>query len=320
MNYLASFGKWLKDENITTTEKSNSCYVSRLKKAINLYDKTKGAYTPLLESIPFILQDGTNSSVISAIALRLTSLTEKEYVDGNISKGYRNDVFTSINRFELWLKEGTNIVLNNSTEIKNEKERKALSKELFCESEFDISVFRSRILARLNSDRNMWPVRKFPLALREKSNWRNQIADELIVLTECGIHKLRDLNSIKIQNGILYVSPKIYEYDNPRLSGKNSARKNVGFVKAYSYRADGSIGDFRVDESSVDPLRYISIEHSPAISLILKNQDAFPELKKLDNGLDFDEKKLIAEIRKVSATTTCMLMEYSENIHKSDNW
>lgn len=113
-----------------------------------------------------------------------------------------------------------------------------------------------------------------------------------------------------MNDGILEVKPKIYQSDDIIKDR---------FIRVYSYRADGSIADFRVDENSLDPMSLISIEHSPAISLILKNGD-FHELENLDNGRPYDEKKLAAEISNVIKLSTCMLMEHSENIKKNDKW
>ncbi|WP_289289279.1 hypothetical protein [uncultured Muribaculum sp.] len=308
MDILNLYAKWLWNSGITATSKSNSCYVSRLKKAIEVYDNSNGAFSPLINRIPEILSDKDSESIIGAIALKMTNLVENEYKAEKIGKGYRNDIFTAINRFELWLRDGINNgdFKGNQSHVNIESDKVKLKAELKHTKEFDIDTFRARIKNRLNSNRSKWPIRKFPQNLK----WREQIADELLVLTECGIHKLHDLTAIRINDGILEVKPKIYQSDDIIKDR---------FIRVYSYRADGSIADFRVDENSLDPMSLISIEHSPAISLILKNGD-FHELENLDNGRPYDEKKLAAEISNVIKLSTCMLMEHSENIKKNDKW
>lgn len=146
MDILNLYAKWLWNSGITATSKSNSCYVSRLKKAIEVYDNSNGAFSPLINRIPEILSDKDSESIIGAIALKMTNLVENEYKAEKIGKGYRNDIFTAINRFELWLRDGINNgdFKGNQSHVNIESDKVKLKAELKHTKEFDIDTFRAR--------------------------------------------------------------------------------------------------------------------------------------------------------------------------------
>ena len=93
------------------------------------------------------------------------------------------------------------------------------------------------------------------------------------------------------------------------------------YATVYGYHADGTIHSFKVQRNangSLD-LASISIEHSPAISVVI-NSGRFPEFQKLNNGQQFDATKLKKEFNEFNRMVTYMLMERSQNSAKGNKW
>lgn len=335
MEILEAYEKWLAKEGVNSINN----YSTRLKRAIKEWDNFSGeTLRPFMKTIPDIINKQNNEEYIDNIVFRLLKLTNVAWKRGDFSKGYRNDIFTAINRFGEFAKNKGLLVKNSLKHSEKEdsfnielgnsklslKEEADLSKDSSFFKEFDIDELITAIVNRTRTRESaFWPARKFSSVLPEKGKWVNHFVESLIVLTECGIHKISEISSFRIQDDILYVKPSIYQENIMWQQSKAKDFAHItkdGYVKAYSYHADGSIHPFHVMyDSSGSPIPSISFEHTPAISLLVSKGN-YPEIEKLIKDKEPDTEGLIKEMDSLVKQMTCVLMQRDENVQKKNAW
>ena len=333
--FLKKYEEWLMRNGV----KSAHNYSTRLKRVILEWNQfSKEGFVPFEKTvIPLLFMSKDTDDYIKNVEFRLKKYNEDAFKRGEYVKGYRNDIITAINRFiefvisqhenESEIKDFTNYGLEESLSnnvIDTQKERELFAQDRAFFREFDIEELLDAIINRTRTRESaFWPARKFSGVLPEKGRWIDPFVNSLIVMTECGIHKLMDVRSFKIENDILYVKPQIY-VDNHQME-KSKARELAqistdGYVKAYSYQADGSIQPFKVSyDKSGSPIPSISFEHTPAISLIISKGD-YPEISNLIKDRMPEVKKLQKELSDVLRRLTCVLMQRDQNVRKKDAW
>lgn len=115
---------------------------------------------------------------------------------------------------------------------------------------------------------------------------------------------------------VLWAKPKVYSA--PSYNIADAQRKGVkidanGYVKAYTYTSNGDIKSFEwFAKQGVLSRSQLSIEHSPAISLVIKVGN-YPELQKLSSGQLVNQQALLKEVKEVHSKITFMLMDLDEN-------
>lgn len=335
MNIFSDYQAWLNKQGV----QSANNYCTRLKRVISEWNKhAVKELTPFETKILPIIFSENSEEYINNILFRLQKYNNNAWEKGEYGKGYHDDINTAINRFGEFARQLCKGKVENKDHALNirgmvdthEKEnnfnnsRKILSKDSVFFEEFDISDLVSAFVNRTRTRESaFWPARKFSAALSDRGHWVNKFIDSLIVMTECGIHKLTEISGFKIVDDTLYVKPSIYQDNVQQQKSKAKGLAQItedGFVKAYSYYADGSIHPFKVtyDESG-SPIPSISFEHTPAISLIV-SKGKYPEIKKLIEDKQPDAKELEKEMSNLLNQMTCILMQRDQNIKKKDAW
>ncbi len=336
MRLFETYQKWLTQSGV----RSASNYSTRLKRVIEEWDRhSKPALTPFVDKIVPVLFSNNSMDYIDNITFRLRKFADEAWKRDEYSKGYRNDIITAINRLgdcilslqRVGVSSGLsdkNDVAGVTTTIVSESDekrgRELLSQDFDFFNEFEISTLVSALVNRTRTrDSAFWPARKFSSVLPEKGKWVDQFIESLIIMTECGIHKISDISKCRIQDGILYVRPNIYQQNSQREKSKVKGVAQMssdGFVKAYSYHADGTIHSFRIEyDKTGSPIPSISFEHTPAISLLI-SRGGYPEIENLINNISPNVNKLKEEMRDLVGHLTCVLMQRDQNVLKKDAW
>lgn len=134
------------------------------------------------------------------------------------------------------------------------------------------------------------------------------------------MHSLNGVDRFKVKDGILYIRPIVYRDSNLVTKG-NAIIDSEGFVKVLGYHSDGSIHPFRVvvrTDGSID-FGSISIDHSPAISLVMST-GKYPEFDKVNKGQECNPTNLLKEFEHINSITSYILMERCENSSKGNKW
>lgn len=331
-NFLRKYEEWVKENGIASANN----YVTRLKRVIGEWNRySVGSLVPFEDKVlPVICSSKGSEEIINNIVFRLRKFNENAFLRSEYAKGYQADIVTAINRFREFVMAypGKNVESFDFMKIANSSHVEKLisdgvenlkhDKAFF--QEFDIQDLLDSVINRTRTrESTFWPARKFSGVLPEKGKWIDPFVNSLIVMTECGIHKLREVISFRIQDDILYVKPQIYMDNDQRNKSKAKDIAQItadGYIKAYSYHADGSIHPFKVSyDVSGSPIPSISFEHTPAISLIISKGN-YPEIKSLIADKKPDAKKLQEEMGDVLRRMTCVLMQKDQNVRKKDAW
>ena len=331
-NFLKKYEEWVKDCGIASAHN----YATRLKRVIGEWNKYSTSRLIPFEKkvLPIIFSSKGSEEIINNVVFRLCKFNENAFLRKEYCKGYRDDIFTAINRFRefviAYLKKDIESFESKNTENSTHEEIiisdgvESLKHDKAFFQEFDIQDLLDAIINRTRTRESaFWPARKFSGVLPERGKWIDPFVNSLIVMTECGIHKLQEVISFRIQDDILYVKPHIYvnNYQMNKSKAKDLAQITAdGYVKAYSYHADGSIHPFKVSyDASGSPIPSISFEHTPAISLIISKGN-YPEISNLIADKKPDANELQKEMRDVLKRMTCVLMQKDQNVRKKDAW
>lgn len=330
--FLKRYEEWVRKSGVASAKN----YATRLKRVIGEWNQhSVSGLVPFEKKVlPVIFSSKGSEEIINNVVFRLRKFNENAFFRNEYTEGYHNDIVTAINRFRDFViaylekdiesldfkkfENSTCEEINISEGVENLKNDKAFFQD------FDIQVLLDAVINRTRTrESSFWPARKFSGVLPEKGKWIDPFVNSLIVMTECGIHKLREVVSFRIQDDILYVKPHIY-IDNPqrdKSKAKDLAHLTAdGYVKAYSYHADGSIHPFKVSyDASGSPIPSISFEHTPAISLIVSKGN-YPEISNLIADKKPDANKLQEEMGDVLKRMTCVLMQKDQNVRKKDAW
>lgn len=307
---LSDFKKWLLSSKGLTTEKSAASYVSRLKRAFQLWDSQASFMRPIEANI-----DGlgvlccTAPTACENIFTQMLGYIGAEYAKGSWLYGPTNDVATAVRAFLDFLKSRCKALsaLSNENQEVTSLARIAQGIEVtdvFYPTQLNL---RGRIASRDSKD---WPASELNKVIgkNDEGSWITRTIKNIIVLTDKGIHHVEDIAEFKVgRNDILMARPSIYA--------------NNVYTTVYSYHANGTIHPFKVKRRAnggID-LSSISIEHSPAISIAI-NSGRFLEFQKLNQGQTVDDAKLKAEFKSLNKMVTYMLMERSQNSAKGNKW
>lgn len=184
----------------------------------------------------------------------------------------------------------------------------------FCEKKFQARI--------ASGQRRDFPARILNSILKKvtSKSWIQKSIERLSILTEGGVHTLNGIDKFKVKDGILYVRPIVYR-DSSLVTMGSSIIDSKGFVKVMGYHSDGTIHPFRVSvqpEGTID-FSSISIDHSPAISLVMAT-GKYPEFEKVNRGEQCDPKALLKEFEHINSVTSYILMERGENSSKGNKW
>ena len=310
MSILEQFEQWLNQTMVTTTSKSTASYMTRIRKAFRIWNQKSNNLVPIENNFGTLLYLAQHHpNILDTLFDLMIRYVCDNFVQTKISEGYKNDICTAIRRFEEFLRSisGKNNISATPTAMSgliSSVTNEFSSTEEFYYEELNL---RNRIASR---DSKYWPARKLGNLIGNTAaeSWISKALKRVYVLTEKGPHRVIDIKKMRIGKGdILEVKPSIYNSES--------------FIKAYSYHADGSIHPFKVARNSNGTilLSSISLDHSPAISLIIKS-GRFPEFLNLINGKNVNSKELKKEFDLINEMELYMLMELKENIAKKDIW
>ncbi|MDE6266502.1 MAG: hypothetical protein K2M07_04025 [Muribaculaceae bacterium] len=309
-NLLEMFQQWLIQNGITTTSHSTASYMTRLRKSFKIWNRKSKILVPIesnLGTLQYLVHN--RPDLLDDLFNLMIRYVCDDFADGKISEGYKNDICTAVRRFQEYL---TSVAGKNNISVSPAVMQglaSSVSNELTASEEFypDELNLRNRISSRNST---YWPASKLGDLIGKNSDesWITQALKKVSVLTEKGPHRVIDIEKMRVGKGdILEVMPKIYS--------------KGAFVKAYGYHANGSIHPFKVarDANGTILLSSISIDHSPAISLIIKS-GRFPEFQNLINGLNVNPRKLKKEYDLINEMEFYLLMERSQNSAKGNRW
>lgn len=201
-----------------------------------------------------------------------------------------------------------------------------------------IDRYKEVVFNRLRADKRFGGI----LAAYNANTWMESFWDKLIVLTRCGIHHVKDLDCMRVSQGVLYVKPKVYAKHPNFQNGQNAKDENhypaidkYGFVEALSYDKYGYIRVFEIpgtktaeekeeDKASGEKgyIPHISIDHCPALSIVF-GATKHPEFDKVISRVaatQVNTPALIKETEEMLSCITPVLMERRQNSKKNNLW
>lgn len=318
------FFEWLKEQPNIAEPSAYSYSTPYFNRACKIWDESKSQLRPLKDSLALMIDDANYRNAIEQVLLTLEDCILHKVKTGEIKKSSGDNIRTSLHRFQEFIDS-----LHNSTGIKSSPSISQMlptPKEIVEEIEeddYDIEILRKKFQARIASgQRREFPARVLNSILKKvtSDSWIQKSIEKFSILTEGGVHSLKGIDRFKVKNGILYVRPVVYR-DNSLVNRGIGVIDTNGFVKVLGYHANGTIQPFKVDmrpDGSID-FGSISIDHSPAISLVMAT-GKYPEFDKINKGQDCDPSKLLKEFEHINSITSYILMERSENSSKGNKW
>lgn len=320
-NINDQFFEWLKKQPGIGEPSAKSYSTPYFNRACKIWDESMTYLRPLNDSLSAMLGKSEYHNAIGQILLTLEDKILQKVRKGEISKRYGDNIRTAIHRFqEFSASSKTHIVSHSISSSLPLSEN--IVKEV-AEDDYDIEILRKKFQARIASgQRREFPARILNSILKKvtSDSWIQKSIERLSILTEGGLHSLNGVDRFKVKDGILYIRPIVYRDSNLVTKG-NAIIDSEGFVKVLGYHSDGSIHPFRVvvrTDGSID-FGSISIDHSPAISLVMST-GKYPEFDKVNKGQDCNPTNLLKEFEHINSITSYILMERGENSSKGNKW
>lgn len=316
------FFDWLKVQPGIGVSSARSYSFPYFNRACEIWDDSMTHLKPLKDSLSVMIGNSEYHNVIEQVLLTLEDKILQLVGNGKINKRYGNNVRTSIHRFQEFISlsipsDNISIFASKSLPLPQE-----IIEEIR-EDDYDIEILRKKFQARIASgQRRDFPARSLNSILKNvtSESWIQKSIKKFSILTEGGLHSLNGIDRFKVKDGILYVRPIVYR-DSTLVAKGTAVIDYDGFVKVLGYHSDGSIHPFRVvvrSDGSVD-FGSISIDHSPAISLVMST-GKYPEFDKVNRGQECNPLELQKEFDHINSITSYILMERSENLSKGNKW
>lgn len=320
-NINDAFFDWLKTQPGISADSAKSYSTPYLNKACWIWDESMTHLTPLKNSLSLMIGESRYHNAIEQVLLTLEDKILQLVRRGEMNKRYGDNVRTSIHRFQDFIESLQTTDVSKSTKS-NLPTPKEIVKEI-SEDDYDIEILRKKFQTRIASgQRREFPARILNSILKKTTteSWIQKSVEKFSVITECGIHYLNGIDKFKIKDGFLYVRPIVYR-DSHLVNKGNAMIDHKGFVKVMGYHSDGTIHPFKVvirSDGSID-FGSISIDHSPAISLVLSAGN-YPEFEKVNKGMECNPAQLKKEFDHINSITSYILMERGENSSKGNKW
>lgn len=321
LNINDAFFDWLRTQPGISVDSAKSYSKPYFNKACKIWDESMTHLTPLKGSLSLMIEKSGYHNAIGQVLLTLEDKLLQLVRKGEMNKKYGDNIRTSIHRFLEFIESFQTNDDSKST-IPNLPTPKEIVKEIE-EDDYDIEILRKKFQARIASgQRREFPARILNSILKKTTSesWIQKSIEKFSILTECGVHYLNGIDKFKIKDGILYVRPIVYR-DSPLVNKGNAMIDHKGFVKVMGYHSDGTIHPFKVavrSDGSID-FGTISIDHSPAISLVM-SAGYYPEFEKVNKGMECNPAQLKKEFDHINSITSYILMERSENSSKGNKW
>lgn len=317
------FFDWLKRQPGISEPSAYSYSTPYFNRACKIWDESMIQLKPLKDSLSAIMGDSEYYNAIGQILLTLEDKILQLVSTGEINKRYGDNIRTSIHRFQEFT-DSSEISMRGlpKSTPKNLPVPEEIVKEIE-EDDYDIEILRKNFQARIASgQRRDFPARILNSILKKvtSENWIKKSIEKLLILTEGGLHSLNGIDRFKVKDGILYVRPVVYR-DSFLVSRDTAIIDANVFVKVMGYHSDGTIHPFKVNihaDGSID-FGSISIDHSPAISLVMTT-GRYPEFEKVNRGEECNPIELQKEFDHINSITSYILMERNENSSKGNRW
>lgn len=287
------FLEWLKEQPNIAKPSAYSYSTPYFNRACKIWDESKSQLRPLKDSLALMIDEANYRNAIEQVLLTLEDHILHKVKTGEIKKTSGDNIRTSLHRFQEFVDS-----LHSSTGVKSSPSISQMlptPKEVveeIKEDDYDIEILRKKFQARIASgQRREFPARVLNSILKKvtSDSWIQKSIEKFSILTEGGVHSLKGIDRFKVKNGILYVRPVVYR-DSSLVNRGMGVIDSNSFVKVLGYHADGSIQPFKVvmrPDGSID-FGSISIDHSPAISLVMAT-GKYPEFDKINKGQECRE-------------------------------
>lgn len=321
-NINDTFFDWLKKQPGISVDSAKSYSIPYFNKACKIWDDSMTHLTPLKDSLSLMIGKIGYRNAIEQVLLTLEDKILKLVKKGEMNKRYGDNIRTSIHRFQEFIESFQPTKVVSKSTIPTLPTPKEIVKGIE-EDDYDIDILRKKFQARIASgQRREFPARILNSILKKATSesWIQKSVEKFSILTECGVHYLNGIDKFKIKDGVLYVRPIVYR-DSPLANKGNTMIDPKGFVKVMGYHSDGTIHPFKVivrPDGSID-FGSISIDHSPAISLVMSAGN-YPEFEKVNKGLECNPAQLKKEFDHINSITSYILMERGENSSKGNKW